>query len=217
MSGAVRESWKQWMPWLFLALFAVTRWPGLMPENFSAAYALMFCAGVFFPGRTAWTAPFLVMLGTDVALNLWYQFGKGWSVFTPALGLYMLGNYVGYVGLVGLGRCLKPGSRLISLIGGGVVGALIFYIVTNTASWLLNPFKNPEYTRTLAGWITAFTKGTGGYPETWTFFRNTLLGGGLFTALFAGTWKLTAGESPREKGEEEAAPETEPEPGEAQA
>lgn len=207
------------MPWVFLAVFAVTRWPGLMPENFSAAYALMFCAGVFFPGRVAWTAPFAVMLVTDLALNCWYQFGRGYQVFTPALLLYLAGNYAGYAVLVGLGRCLKPGSRLLALVGGGVLGALVFYLLTNTASWLFNPFRNPEYTRTLAGWITALTRGTGGYPETWTFFRNTLLGGGVFTALFGVAWRLTAGESPREKGEEEAAPapEAEPEAGEAQA
>ncbi|KAB2667648.1 MAG: hypothetical protein DVB31_07915 [Verrucomicrobia bacterium] len=205
------------MPWVFLAVFAATRWPGLMPEDFSAAYALMFCAGVFFPGRAAWTAPFLVMLATDLALNLWYQFGKGWSVFTPSLILYLAGNYVGYAILVAFGRCLRPGSRLLSLVCGGVLGALVFYLVTNTASWLLNPFRNPEYTRTLAGWITALTKGAGGYPETWTFFRNTLLGGGLFTALFAGAWKLAPAESPLEKGEGESPADPEAEPSEAQA
>ena len=205
------------MPWVFLVVFAATRWPGLMPSNFSAAYALMFCAGVFFPRRTAWVASFAVMLATDLALNLWYQFGEGWSVFTPSSLLSMAVNYAGYAILVGLGRCLKPDSRMTWLVGGGVLGALVFYIVTNTAAWLFNPFKNAEYTRTLAGWITALTKGTRGYPETWTFFRNTLLGGGLFTALFAGAWKLCAGESPREKGEEEASPQPDAEPGEAQA
>ena len=217
MSVAVQESWKNKMPWVFLVVFAATRWPGLMPDNFSAAYALMFCAGVFFPLRTAWVASFAVMLATDLALDLWYQFGKGWPVFTPSLFLSMAASYAGYAILVALGRCLKPGSRMPWLVGGGVLGALVFYVVTNTASWLLNPFKNPEYTRTLAGWITALTKGTGGYPETWTFFRNTLLGGGVFTALFAGAWKLGAGESPREKGEEESSPEPEAEPGEVQA
>jgi hypothetical protein len=52
----------------------------------------------------------------------------------------------------------------------------------------------------LAGWIIALTKGTGGYPSTWEFFRNTLLSGGLFTALFAGAAKLSApAESPADK------------------
>ena len=36
------------------------------------------------------------------------------------------------------------------------------YLLTNTASWLFNPFANPEYTKDLAGWLIALTKGTAG-------------------------------------------------------
>ena len=77
------------------------------------------------------------------------------------------------------------------MLGGGLLGATLFYLITNTASWLLNPFGNPEYTKDLAGWITALTSGTKGHPPTWEFFRNTLLSGGLFTGLFAGAMKLS--------------------------
>jgi hypothetical protein len=98
---------------------------------------------------------------------------------------------------------------IVALIGGGVLGAILFYLITNTASWLFNPFHNPEYTKNLTGWIIALTRGIGGYPSTWEFFRNTLLSGGLFTALFAAAQKLTA-ESPAEKNAGDR-PETEPE------
>ncbi len=65
----------------------------------------------------------------------------------------------------------------------------------------------------MAGWLIALTKGTGGYPTTWEFFRNTLLSGGLFTALFAGAAKLTAPtESPADKTAGARAPEPEAEP-----
>ena len=70
------------------------------------------------------------------------------------------------------------------------------------------------------GWLTALTKGTAGYAQTWEFFRNTLLSGGLFTGLFVGAMKLTdAGESAREKEVPEAKEETDgnAEPGEAKA
>ena len=53
--------------------FALTRWPGLMSPNFSAAYALMFCAGVFFPKRLVWWLPFVTMLVTDLLLNWYYH------------------------------------------------------------------------------------------------------------------------------------------------
>jgi hypothetical protein len=106
------------------------------------------------------------------------------------------------------------------LLGGGILGALLFYLITNTASWLLNPFHNPEYTKTFTGWITALIKGTSGWPQTWEFFRNTMMSSALFTALFAAAAKLTAAaESPADKqagvrepgGAAEAEPQTEPE------
>jgi len=101
-----------------------------------------------------------------------------------------------------------------------VLGALLFYFITNTASWLFNPFRNPEYTKTLLGWLTALITGTKGWPQTWEFFRNTLLSGGLFTALFVGAMKLTApAESPQDKtaGARAEEPEGEEAPEEAKA
>jgi hypothetical protein len=55
-------------------------------------------------------------------------------------------------------------------------------------------------------------------PTTWELFRNTLLSGGLFTALFAGSAKLTeTAESPAEKtaGARGEKPENEETPEEA--
>ncbi|MEI9959896.1 MAG: DUF6580 family putative transport protein [Limisphaerales bacterium] len=95
-----------------------------------------------------------------------------------------------------------------------------FYLVTNTASWFFNPFHNAEYVKTLSGWLLALTKGIGGWPTTLEFFRNTLLSGGLFTALFVGAAKLTAtAESPADKkaGARDQEPEGEAEPEEANA
>jgi len=102
-----------------------------------------------------------------------------------------------------------------------VLGACLFYLLTNTAAWLFNPFGNPEYTKDLAGWLIALTKGTAGHPPTLEFFRNTLMSGGLFTALFAGASKLgEAAESAREKQseeEQEDEPDAEPAPDEGKA
>lgn len=193
---------------VFLALLAVMRWPGLLPENLSAVYGLVFCAGAFLRSGRWVGATFGVLLATDVLLLAHYRFNVGLDVVGGASVLYLVANYVGYGVILLMGRRFSAASRWLALVGGGIVGALAFYLVTNTAAWFFNPFRNPEYTRTLSGWITALTKGTGGYPETWTFFRNTLLGGGLFTALFGGVWKFSGSESPVEKGE--AMPEREP-------
>lgn len=204
---------------IFVATFALSRIPGLLPLNFSAAYAFAFCAGVFFRGATAWWLPLGTMLATDIGLNLYYSL-HGVPVWDLADVENLVFNYLAYALLIFLGTRFKKQRSFFKLIGGGLLGAILFYLITNTASWLFNPFHNPEYTKNLAGWIIALTKGTGGYPPTLEFFRNTLLSGALFTALFAASEKLTA-ESPAEKTagqrEPEAKDETEPEPEEAQA
>jgi len=214
----VNEKSNLWLAVLLMAVFAVTRWPGLMPDNFSAAYALVFCAGVFLPRKLAWWLPLGTMFLTDVGLNFYYQFYHGYNGWKPS----MFFSYAVYVFLVWFGSRFKPQSHFVKLLCGGVFGAVLFYLITNTAAWFFNPFGNPEYTRDLAGWIIALTKGAGGYPETWRFFLNTLLSGGLFTGLFVGAMKLTAAESPQEKEApqptaEEPEPAAEPEPEDARS
>jgi hypothetical protein len=189
-----------------MLLLALTRVPGLAPWNFSPVYAMAFCAGAYFPGRWQWALPLGVLLATDLLLTVYHQRQvEGSDYFGGVALLYLLGNYGAYAVLFALGRWLGKSERRnpVGLIGGGILGALAFYFITNTLSWLINPFHQPEYTKNLAGWIIALTKGAGGYPETWTFFRNTLMSGGLFTALFVAAAEVSAPEP-------EPEPETEP-------
>ncbi|HEV2692934.1 MAG TPA: DUF6580 family putative transport protein [Verrucomicrobiae bacterium] len=185
------------LPAIFILVLAISRVPGLLPWNFSVVYAFMFCAGVFFPRQLVWWLPLTTILVTDIGLNFYYQY-KGYTVWDGPDLANLAFNYAAYAVLILLGRGFKPNTSLIKLVGGGLLGAILFYVITNTASWFFNPFHNAEYTRTIAGWITALTKGINGWPSTWEFFRHTLLSAGLFTALFATAHKLTA-ESPAEK------------------
>jgi hypothetical protein len=178
------------LPILFVLMFAVSRIPRLLPSDFSAAYALMLCAGVYFRGAMAWWLPLGVMAATDAALSVYYYYYYHVTPFRPELLL----NYAIYAGLIALGKWLGKSAAYWKLLLGGVLGAALFYVLTNTLSWLMDP----GYAKTLAGWIQALFTGLPGYPPSWEFFRNTLLSGGLFTALFAGAAKATE-ESPAEK------------------
>jgi hypothetical protein len=194
------------LPAIFVAVFALSRIPGVMPPNFSVAYGFAFCAGVFFSGALAWWLPLATMLVTDVALNVfWYH--------TAPIGGYLVLNYAIYALLIALGKWFGRKAPFFKLLLGGLLGAVIFYLVTNTLSWL----QDPAYAKTIAGWVQALTTGRPDWhPTTWEMFRNTLLSGGLFTALFAAAGKLTA-ESPADKSAgarepaAEAKPESEPE------
>ena len=201
----MKEKRGLWLPILLMVVFALTRWPGLLPPNFSAAYALSFCAGVFFPRRMAWWLPLTTLLISDLLINCYYQFVQ----HIDAWSWTQLINYGAYALLIWLGTKFNRKASLLKLVGGGVAGAILFYLITNTASWLFNPFNNPEYAKTLQGWIGALTKGTAGYPQTWEFFRNTLLSGGLFAGLFAGAMKLSEAAEPDKESEPEKAEEAE--------
>lgn len=193
------------LPFALMVVFAVTRWPGLWPEgwsNFSPAYALAFCAGIYFSSRLAWWLPLATLLLSDVVINIFYY-------HVGPLTVYMLPNYVAYACLIGLGRLHSPNHSWLRLLSGGLLGAVLFYLITNTNSWI----QNPEYPKNLAGWLQALTHGTAGYPPTWAFFRNTLFSGGLFTGLFVGAMKLTEEVTEAEENKEpvEEAPAPKPE------
>ena len=203
----MKEKWNKLLPVLFVAVFALSRIPGLMPANFSVAYAFAFCAGVYFRGATAWWLPLGTMLATDVALNIFHY-------HVAPFAFYLLLNYAIFAVLIALGKWFGRRASFLKLLLGGLLGAVIFYLVTNTLAW----WQDPAYAKTITGWIQALTTGRlDVQPTTWEMFRNTLLSGGLFTALFVAAEKLTASaESPADKtagarsdeeGENEEAPE----------
>jgi hypothetical protein len=192
----MKEKWNIWLAIILMVVFAITRWPGLMWQNFSAAYAIAFCAGVYFPPKLRWILPLCTLLGTNILLNIFYY-------KQPVFHLATLGSFAGFAALIWLGTRFSKKNSWLSLLGGGLLGAIFFYLISNFASWLYDP----GYPKTLAGLIQALTVGTPGWPHTWEFFRSTLLSGGLFTGLFCGAMKLSEQAEEAEEKEEEAVPE----------
>jgi len=204
----LKEKLHKLLPVLFVVVLALSRIPHLLPPNFSVIYAFVFCAGVYFRGAMKWWLPFATLLATDVALNVFYY-------HVAPFGIYLLLNYAVYALLIALGKWFGPRAHFLKLLLGSLLGAVIFYLVTNTLTW----FQDPFYTKTIAGWIQALTVGhPDWHPTTWEFFRNTILSTGIFTALFAAAEKLTSSaESPADKTAGAREPENETEPEEAGA
>ena len=136
----MKDKWNTVLPLAFMLLFALSRIPGVLPLNFSAAYAIAFCGGVYFSGAMAWWLPLGTLAATDVLLNVFYYHQ---SVFS----WYMLVKLLGFAGIVALGRLFPPRANFVKLLGGGLLGAALFYLITNTASWI----NDPAYAKTLAG------------------------------------------------------------------
>ena len=181
---------KIWLPLLLMLIFAVSRWPGMLPQNFSAAHALLFCAAFWLPGWMGWVLPLATIIVTDILLNV---FAYDVTVLDPRL----VTNWMILALFVVLAKGLARRRSYDRVFLGTLFGALLFYLVSNSVSWMVNP----AYAKTIAGWVQALTVGLPGFPPTWVFGLKTLLGTGLFTGLFAGAMKLS-----------EAMDATEPEP-----
>ena len=173
-----------------MLIFAVSRWPGMLPQNFSAAHALLFCAAFWLPGWMGWVLPLATIIVTDILLNV---FAYDVTVLDPRL----VTNWMILALFVVLAKWLARRRSYGRVFLGTLFGALLFYLVSNSVSWMINP----AYAKTIAGWVQALTVGLPGFPPTWMFGLKTLLGTGLFTGLFAGAMKLS-----------EAMEATEPEP-----
>ena len=175
-------------------------------SNISPVMAIAFCGAVYFRDKKMWAVPFVALALSDIYINWFYakEYGYSWPVSgtiarTACFGLALL-----------IGAWVAKRKSWLNLLNGGLLGAIAFYLVTNTQSWAADPF----YAKSLAGWWQALTIGHPEYPPTVYFFRNTLFGDLMFTGLFAGVMEWLAhrkGEpSLLDAGEAEAEPEEQP-------
>lgn len=164
------------LPFLVFAIVLVTaRIIGAMtPDslvNFQPFGALLFCGMAVFGWRgvvlpaIAW----FISYGPTNAAQ-----GYDWTA-------QMIVPILGFAAMIGLARFFKNagGGKLFM---GSLLGAIAFYLITNTLSWASDPLYT---TKSFATLIQALTVGLPQYViPTWVFFKNALLAQGLFTGLF---------------------------------
>src|SRR5258708_35384329 len=121
-----------------MVVFAFTRWPGLLPPNFSAFYALAFCAGVYFPRRLVWWLPVGTMIVTDLLINLYYYF----YLHIASFHLTQLVNYAVYAIIIWMGARFSARSSWLKLLSGGLAVARPFFLLTDPASLFFHPLYN---------------------------------------------------------------------------
>jgi hypothetical protein len=146
-------------------------------HNFAPLSAIALCGAAFLPRRLAFALPLAALFVSDVMLNFHY------TKTHPEVSLVsaeMLARYGALVLICGLGWKLRNSPKASLMLGGSVVASVVFYIVSNTGSWL----TDPRYVKTFGGWFQALTTGLPGYPSTLWFYRHTLISDLLFTALF---------------------------------
>jgi hypothetical protein len=156
---------------IFFRVLRVEMAPEILP-NFSPLMASALCGALFLPGWIGLVVPVAALLLSDLVLNLHYG--------EPMVSAQLLWTLPGYLVAVAIGWSLRGRTRLIPVLGGTLAASLLFYVVTNTGSWL----GLASYPQNFSGWVQAMTAGLPGYPPTWSFLRNSLTGDLLFAAFF---------------------------------
>jgi hypothetical protein len=157
---------------IFFRLIRVDLAPESLP-NFAPLMAAALCGAVFIPGWLGLVVPVAALLVSDALLNVHYG--------VPVVSSQLLWTLPGYLIAVGLGWMIRERrGGLLAILGGTLVASVLFYLVTNTGCWL----GLAAYPQNFTGWIQAMTTGLPGYPPTWTFLRNSLIGDLLFAAFF---------------------------------
>ena len=133
------------------------------PPNFTPIAALALFSGVFFRDRfLALTIPIGVMMISDLFL--------GWHST-------ILFVYVAFILMVFIGRALQSRVTIGYIAGGGITGAMLFFIITNFGVWLTGTMYPPTWQGLIAAYIAAIP-----------FLHNMILGTLFYSALFFGAF-----------------------------
>lgn len=170
----------------FLYRVAVV-YAGGIPWNFSPLMALALCGGLFLPRFWAWAVPLGALLASTAAVDLHYH--------KEFLAPEAVATWLVYAVAIAGGIALRRRPTWPRVLGASVAASFLFYVATNTVSFLVEA----GYPKNAGGWLQALTTGLPGYPPTWTFFRNSAASDMLFTAFFLGCMALAKVEVPASK------------------
>lgn len=158
-------------------------------HNFAPLSAIALCGAAFLPKRLAFSLPLAALFVSDLLLNMHYSKTHADVSWVSA---EMLARYAALVLITGMGWALRKTPRVPVMLGAGAAGSVIFYLVTNTASWI----TEPRYLKNFSGWMQALTTGLPEYPSTLWFYRHTLISDVLFTLLFVVCIRLSDRSAP---------------------
>jgi hypothetical protein len=140
--------------------------------NFQPLAALFFCGAACLGTRVRLVVPLAAFLVSFPLVNL--------ILGNPGDTSGLVISLVGFGAVVGIGHLLRQRSTGV-LMAGTVAASLAFYLLTNTACWLVDPL----YTKGLQGFTEALWSGPAGFAQpTWVFLRNALAADVVFAGLF---------------------------------
>ena len=136
------------------------------PPNFTPIAAIALFGGAYLSRKTAFFLPILAMTISDMFIG-YYGIGLMISVY----GSFLL--------CVTLGLWLKKHKKWYAIAGGSILGALLFFLITNFGVWVFTPW----YPKTFSGIVQCYLMAI-------PFFRNTILGNLFYVTIFFGAYEM---------------------------
>ncbi len=171
-------------PFILLGMILAVALTRLLPHppNFSPVEAMALFGGAYFSKR-AWAvwAPLLAMFVSDLALGL-LMGGEYFSYFVSA-GFWLVYATVALLSVFGFG--LRGRVTALRVGGYSLLGATLFFLVTNLGVWYGSAF----YPQTAAGLAAAYTAGL-------PFFQNGVLGTLFYSLVLFGSYALIKQRAP---------------------
>ena len=150
---------------IFILIGVVLR---LIPHapNFTPIIAIALFGGVYLSKKIALILPVLIMLISDIFIGS-YEIKL------------MIFVYASFLICVVLGFWLKKHKKWQTILTSSVLGALMFFLLTNFAVWAFTGW----YAKSFSGIIQC-------YIMALPFFRNTLLGALFYSTVFFGAYEI---------------------------
>lgn len=169
--------------WFILAMVLVTALTRLIPHeyNFSPIGAIaLFGAAYLWNKKYALILPLLCLFVSDLLLQ--GKFLTGMAEY-PAFFSGTVWVYGSFLAIVGLGFYLFKNHKVTTpkVIGGAIMAAVLFFLVTNFASWLTDHQYYP---------VKNFQSLMYAYELGLPFFRGTLVGNLVWSGVLFGSFEL---------------------------
>jgi len=136
------------------------------PPNFAPIATIALFGGVYLSKKVALILPIAAMTISDIFIGY----------YEPKL---MVSVYGSFLLCVILGFWLKNHKKWYTVLGSSILGAVLFFLITNFAVWAFTPWYTKDFSGILQCYLMALP-----------FFKNTLLGDLFYVATFFGVYEI---------------------------
>ncbi len=145
------------------------------PANFAPIGAIAIFSGLYLPKKWAIVLPLAAMLFSDIFIGFY------------SLPI-MLSVYAGLALTALIGLWVRRNKKVGTILGGTILGSVIFYLATNGAVWAFGSLYAHNFAGLMQSYIMAIP-----------FFRNSLLGDLFYTGVLVGAYEASLALLYREK------------------